>query len=85
MEARTRVLDPETRERPGSAHILSTLNLLHTIGNVFEKILLSEIRREVFERGLLRDEQFGADPNTALRYCSPVLQNEYPGGLTKGD
>jgi hypothetical protein len=35
------------------------ISLLGTIGNLFENILLARILKEVSERGLLRDEQFG--------------------------
>jgi hypothetical protein len=35
---------------------------LSTVGKLFEKILLSRVLREVNERGLLRDEQFGFRP-----------------------
>jgi hypothetical protein len=38
------------------------ISLLHTIGKVFEKILLTRILHEVGERSLLRDEQFGFRP-----------------------
>jgi hypothetical protein len=38
------------------------ISLLDTIGKLFEKILLSRILKEVSERGLLRDEQFGFRP-----------------------
>jgi hypothetical protein len=38
------------------------IRLLDTIGQVFEKILLSRILSEVSGRGLLRDEQFGFRP-----------------------
>jgi hypothetical protein len=36
--------------------------LLDTVGKLIEKILLTRILREVNERGLLRDEQFGFRP-----------------------
>jgi hypothetical protein len=35
------------------------ISLLDTLGKLFEKILLTTVVREVNERGLLRDEQFG--------------------------
>jgi hypothetical protein len=35
------------------------ISLLDTVGKIFEKIVLPRILREVNERGLLRDEQFG--------------------------
>jgi hypothetical protein len=34
-------------------------SLLDTAGKLYEKILLARVLREVSERGLLRDEQFG--------------------------
>jgi hypothetical protein len=42
---------------------------LDTVGKLFEKILLATIRREVNERGFLREEQFGFRPghSTALQ------------------
>jgi hypothetical protein len=44
------------------------ISLLDTVGKLFEKILLTRVLREVNERGLLRDEQFGFRPrhSTAL-------------------
>jgi hypothetical protein len=36
-----------------------SISLLDTVGKLFEKILLARVLREVNERGLLRDEQFG--------------------------
>jgi hypothetical protein len=39
-----------------------SINLLDTVGKFFENILLSRILREINERGLLRDEQFGFRP-----------------------
>jgi hypothetical protein len=38
------------------------INLLDTVGKLFEKILLTRVLREVNERGLLRDEKFGFRP-----------------------
>jgi hypothetical protein len=35
------------------------IRFLDTVGKLFEKILLARVLREVSERGLLRDEQFG--------------------------
>jgi hypothetical protein len=45
------------------------ISLLDTVGKLFEKILLARVLREVNERGLLRDEQFGFRPrhSTALQ------------------
>jgi hypothetical protein len=39
-----------------------SISLLDTAGKLFEKILLARVLREVSERGLLRDEQFGFRP-----------------------
>jgi hypothetical protein len=38
------------------------IRLLDTVGQLLEKVLLARILREVSERGLLRDEQFGFRP-----------------------
>jgi hypothetical protein len=45
------------------------ISLLDTVGKLFGKILLTRVLREVNERGLLRDEQFGFRPrhNTTLQ------------------
>jgi hypothetical protein len=45
------------------------ISLLDTVGKLFEKILLARVLREVNERDLLRDEQFGfrARHSTALQ------------------
>jgi len=45
------------------------ISLLDTIGKLFDNILLVRILQVVNERGLLRDEQLGSDPNIAHR-CS---------------
>jgi hypothetical protein len=51
------------------------ISLLDTVGKIFEKILLAGVLREVKERGLLRDEQFGFRPrhSTALQ-LAPLLK-----------
>ena len=38
------------------------ITLLDTVGKLFEKILLARILREVNDRGLIRDKQFGFRP-----------------------
>jgi hypothetical protein len=45
------------------------ISLFQTFGKLFEKILLTRVLREVNERGLLRDQQFGFRPrhSTALQ------------------
>jgi len=50
------------------------INLLDTIGKLFEKILLARIIYVVKERGLLRDEQFGFRPghSTSLQLARLV-------------
>jgi hypothetical protein len=50
------------------------ISLLDTVGKLFEKILLTRVLREVNERGLLRDEQFGFRPrhSTALQLARLV-------------
>jgi hypothetical protein len=49
--------------KPGKDPMLPSsyrpISLIDTIGKPFEKILLSRVLKEVNERGLLRDEQFG--------------------------
>jgi hypothetical protein len=52
------------------------ISLLDTVGKLFEKILLGRVLREVSERGLLRDEQFGFRPGTARHYSWPALLKE---------
>jgi hypothetical protein len=52
---------------PSSYRLIS---LLDTVGKLFEKILLARVLREVNERGLLPDEQFGFRP----RHHSTALQ-----------
>ena len=52
--------------KPGKGPALPSsyrpINLLDTIGKLFEKILLARILHVVNERGLMRDEQFGFRP-----------------------
>jgi hypothetical protein len=52
--------------KPGKDPTLSSsyrpTSLLDTVGKLFGKILLARVLREVNERGLLRDEQFGFRP-----------------------
>jgi hypothetical protein len=60
------------------------ISLLDTAGKLFEKILLTRVLREVNERGLLRDEQFGFDPSTARRCSWPALLNESTETSTRG-
>jgi hypothetical protein len=38
------------------------ISLLDTVGKIFEKILNTRDLREINERGLLRDDQFGFGP-----------------------
>jgi hypothetical protein len=47
----------------------SLISVLDIVGKIFEKILLAYVLREVNERGLLRDKQFGFLPrhSTALQ------------------
>ena len=56
------------------------ISLLDTVGKLFEKILLARILREVNDRGLIRDEQFGFRPklSTTLqlaRLVERVMRN----------
>jgi hypothetical protein len=50
------------------------INLLDVFGKLFERILLARILREVSERGLMRDEQFGFRPrhSTSLQLARLV-------------
>jgi hypothetical protein len=50
------------------------ISLLDVTGKLFEKILLARILREVNERGLMRDEQFGFRPrhSTSLQLARLV-------------
>jgi hypothetical protein len=52
--------------KPGKDPTLSSsyrrINVLDTVGKIVEMILLAGVLREVSERGLLRDEQFGFRP-----------------------
>ena len=59
------------------------ISLLDTIGKLFEKILLGRILHEVKERGLMRDEQFGLDPDIARPRSWPASLKELPGTLEK--
>ena len=53
--------------------------LLHTIGKLFEKILLTRILTEVSERGLLRDEQFWFRPGHSMALQLAFLAKESTG------
>jgi hypothetical protein len=61
------------------------ISLLDAVGKLFEKILLTRVLREISERGLLRDDQFGFRPrhNTALQLAR--LLQESIESLTRGD
>jgi hypothetical protein len=65
---------PETREGPSLPSSNRPINLLDTIGKLFESILLSRILNEISGRELLRDEQFGSRPkhNTTLQLARLV-------------
>jgi hypothetical protein len=64
--------------KPGKDPMLPSsyrsIGLLDTVGKLFEKVLLTRVLREVNERGLLRDEQFGFRPRhrTALQLARLV-------------
>jgi hypothetical protein len=47
-------------------------SLLDHVGKLFEKMLLARVLREVNERGLLRDEQFGFRTRTTLQLARLV-------------
>jgi hypothetical protein len=57
---------------PSSYRLISLLDM---VGKLFEKILLTRVLRQINERGLLRDEQFGF-PDIALRCCWAALLKE---------
>jgi hypothetical protein len=42
------------------------ISLLHTVGKLFEKILLTSVLRDVNEPGLLHEEQFGFRPKHSM-------------------
>ena len=54
------ILKPGKDPAQPSSH--RPISLLHTIGKLFEEILLARILHEVNERGLMRDEKFGFRP-----------------------
>jgi hypothetical protein len=62
--------------KPGKDPTLSSyrpISLLDTVGKLFEQMLLARVLREVSERGLLRDEQFGFRPkHSTLRLARLV-------------
>jgi hypothetical protein len=64
--------------KPGKDPTLASsyrpISLLDTVGKLSENILLTRVLREVNERGLLRDEQFGFRPrhSTTLQLARPV-------------
>jgi hypothetical protein len=66
------ILKPGKDPTPPSSY--RPISLLDTVGKIFEKILLTRVLREVNERGLLRDVQFGFRPrhSTALQLARLV-------------
>jgi hypothetical protein len=58
--------------------------LLDTVGKLFQKILLTMVLREVNERGLLRDEQFGFRHKAGRRCSWSALLKESTETLTRG-
>jgi hypothetical protein len=62
----------------------SPIRLLDTVGNLFERILLTWVLREMNQCGLLLDEQFGLCPELALHCSWPVLLKESTETLTRG-
>jgi hypothetical protein len=58
--ARVYVLQPRRDPTLSSSH--RPVSLLDTVGKLYEQILLTRVRREENERGLLRDEQFWFRP-----------------------
>jgi hypothetical protein len=73
--------------KPGKDPALPTsyrpISLLDTIGKLLEKILLARILKEVSERGLLRDEQFGFRPKHSTSLQLAVSLKELPGTLAR--
>jgi hypothetical protein len=65
------------RVKPGNDAANSTsyrpINLLDTIGKLFEKILLARILHEVSVRRLMRDYQFGFRPRHSMSLYLPRL------------
>jgi hypothetical protein len=63
------------RKHPTLPCSCTPISLLDTVDKLFEKILLSRVPREVNERGLLRDEQFGFRPkhSTTLQLASLLV------------
>jgi hypothetical protein len=90
MEARSRGFHPKAGKGPHAALFYRLISLLNTIGKLFEKILLRRVLKEVNERGLLRDEQFGFRPrlSTTLQLARLVervkrnLDERRPTGAT---
>jgi hypothetical protein len=54
------------RKDPTLHYSYRLVSLLATVGKLFEKILLVRVLREVNERGLLREEQFGFRPRQSM-------------------
>ena len=73
----------KTGKDPALPSSYRPLSLLDTIGNVFEKILLSRILGEVSMRGLLRDEQFDFRPRHSTSLHLARSLKEYPGTLAR--
>jgi hypothetical protein len=53
---------PKPGKDPTQASSYSPISLLEALGKLFEKILLGRVLRDVNERGLLCEEQFGFRP-----------------------
>jgi hypothetical protein len=83
-----------SRLKPGKDPTLpssyTTISLLDTTGKLFETILLARVLRDLSDRGLLRDEQFGLRPrhsrtNQLERFDEGVNRNiderRLPGGF----
>jgi len=85
LEARTRVFNPETRERPGAALVLSThKSTRHDWQTVRENPALQDSPRS--ERTWITARRaVWIQTQTARRYSSPALWREYPGTLTRRD
>jgi hypothetical protein len=60
------------------------VSILDIIGKLFQKILLSRVLKEINERGLLRDEQFGFRPRFSKMLQLARLVEKSTGILTRG-
>jgi hypothetical protein len=74
------ILKPAKHHKQPSSY--RPISLFDTVGKLFEKMVLTSVLREVNERGLLRDEQFGFRPKPGRRCSWPALLKESTETLT---